>query len=207
MSKQVRGIILEGQSCSGKTSIFNAIKRCQFAEDDAERNVIYLSEHYSQTLNWVNGELKNLSQEENLSALTDRISMLEQLNTYANSMGTHSRRSRGLFFVFERFHLNYAYCFNDINSDKYLKLERRLFDLNVQVVLCTVSSANAEQRLKHRATYTNEIVTKENIMKYIESQQRFIDIASKSSLPTTILNTDSMDWDSYAKRLLDNMKS
>lgn len=28
MPKQIRGIIPEGQSCSGKTSLFNAIKRC-----------------------------------------------------------------------------------------------------------------------------------------------------------------------------------
>jgi hypothetical protein len=35
MSKQIRGIILEGQSCSGKTSIFNAIKRCHPLETDA----------------------------------------------------------------------------------------------------------------------------------------------------------------------------
>lgn len=205
MSKQIRGIILEGQSCSGKTSIFNAIKHCQFTEVDAERNVIYLSEHYSQTLNWVNGELRNLSQEENLSILSNRILMLEQLNNYANSMGEHSRRSRGLFFVYERFHLNYACCFNDIASDKYLTLEHRLHELNAQVVLCVISSANVEERLNHRATYANEIITNENIMNYIENQQRFIDAANKSSLPTMILNTDSMDWGGYAKRILDYM--
>lgn len=51
MSKQIRGIILEGQSCSGKTSIFNAIKQFHALENDAERNVIYLAEHYSQSLN------------------------------------------------------------------------------------------------------------------------------------------------------------
>jgi len=60
MSKQIRGIILEGQSCSGKTSIFNAIKRYHLLEDDGERNVIYLAEHYSQTLNCVNGKFKGI---------------------------------------------------------------------------------------------------------------------------------------------------
>lgn len=43
MSKQIRGIILEGQSCSGKTSIFNEIKHCHPLENDAERNEIYLA--------------------------------------------------------------------------------------------------------------------------------------------------------------------
>lgn len=71
MSNQIRGIILEGQSCSGKTSIFNEIKNCHSSEIDAERNVIYLAEHYSQTLNYVNGELKNLSQEDCFLFLRD----------------------------------------------------------------------------------------------------------------------------------------
>jgi len=206
MSKQIRGIILEGQSCSGKTSIFNAIKLCHLSEVDTERNVIYLSEHYSQTLNWVNGELKNLNQEENLRVLLDRISMLEQLNNYANSMGEHSRRSRGLFFVFERFHLNYDCCFNDTTSDEYIKLEQILSELNAQVVLCTISPENTTQRLMHRATYTNEVVTQEDITKYIENQQRFVDFANKSTVPTIIINTDDLNWDGYARMILDKIR-
>lgn len=206
MSKQIRGIILEGQSCSGKTSIFNAIKCYHPLEADAERNVIYLAEHYSQTLNWVNGELQRLSQEENLRALSDRISMLEQLNNYANSMGEHSRRSRGLFYVYERFHLNYAHCFNDITSDDYIKLEQRLLHLNAQVILCTISPENTTQRLMYRATHTNEIVTQEDIAKYIESQQRFVNLASKSTVPTMILNTDDLNWDRYARMILDKIR-
>jgi excinuclease UvrABC helicase subunit UvrB len=203
MSKQIRGIILEGQSCSGKTSIFNALKHCHPSEDDAERNVIYLSEHYSQTLNWVNGKLQNLNQEENLRVLSDRILMIEQLNNYANSMGEHSRRSRGLFFVFERFHLNYAFSHNDTTSKEYVELQQRLLGLNTQVVLCTISPQNVEQRLTHRATYTNEMVTQEGIMKYIENQQRFVDVANKSIVPTMIINTDDLNWDGYAKMILE----
>ncbi len=205
MSKQIRGIILEGQSCSGKTSIFNAIKRCHLLEDDGERNVIYLAEHYSQTLNCVNGELQMLSQEENLRVLSDRISMLEQLNNYANSMGEHHRWSRGLFFVFERFHLNYAYSFNDITSTGYLKLEQRLINLNAQVVLCTISHENTEQRLIHRSTYTNEVVTQEGITKYIENQRHFVELAKKSTVPTMIINTDDLNWDGYARMILNKI--
>lgn len=206
MPKQIRGIILEGQSCSGKTSIFNAIKRNHPLEAEAERNVIYLAEHYSQTLNWVNGEFKNLSQEENLRVLSDRISMLEELNNYANAMGESSRRSRGLFFVFERFHLNYACCFNDNNSDEYIKLEQRLSNLNAQVVLCTISPQNTKQRLMHRASYTHEIVTQEDIMKYVENQQRFVDFAYKSTVPTMIINTDDLNWDGYARMILEKIR-
>ncbi len=206
MPKQIRGIILEGQSCSGKTSVFNAIKRYHPLETDSERNVIYLAEHYSQTLNYVNGELRALSREDNLRVLSDRISMLEQLNDYANSMGEHSRRSRGLFFVFERFHLNYACAFDDNTSDEYTKLEKRLSKLNAQVVLLTISPQITKQRLMHRAAYTNQAVTRTEIEKYIENQQHFIAFANQSTLPTMILNTDTLNWDDYAKVILDKTR-
>lgn len=205
MSKQIRGIILEGQSCSGKTSIFSALKQIHALENDAERNVIYLAEHYSQNLNWVNGEFQRLNQDENLKVLSDRISMLEQLNNYANSMGEHSRRSRGLFFLFERFHLNYAFCFNDITSNEYLKLEKRLLNLNALSVLCTISPENTVQRLTHRATYTNEAVTEGGILEYIKNQQHFIDMANKSNVPTMIINTDDLNWDKHARIILDKI--
>ncbi|MDF2686233.1 MAG: hypothetical protein K0S55_1414, partial [Clostridia bacterium] len=189
MSKQICGIILEGQSCSGKTSILNAIKQYHLSEENSERNVIYLSEHYSQTLNFVNGKLQLLTRDENFKVLGDRISMLETLNNYANSMGEHSRRSRGLFYVFERFHLNYACHFNDIVSDKYKELERRLCNLNAHTFLCTISQDNVLPRLKHRETDKNKIFTEKEINEYINNQQRFIDIANKSKVKTMILNT------------------
>ena len=207
MGKQIRGIILEGQSCSGKTSIFNEIKHHHALEADAERNAIYLAEHYSQTLNCVNGEWLRLTRDENLNVLSDRISMLENLNNYANAMGEHSRRSRGLFFVYERFHLNYAHCFNDISSEEYMKLEHRLIRLNTQVILCTISPENVMQRLMHRAAYTNEEVTQEDAAKYIESQQSLIDIANKSIVPATIISTDDLSWGSHARMILNQINT
>lgn len=206
MSKQIRGIILEGQSFSGKTSVFNALKRCHYCESDSERNIIFLSEHYSKTLNWVNGEFKNLSREENLKVLADRIAMLEQLNAYANAMGVHSRRSRGLFFVFERFHLNYAFSHNDMESEEYVQIENRLRSINARPVLLTISPSQVETRLRHRAQYSGEEVTGESIEKYIRQQERFREIAGKSSLATRVINTDSMDWDAIAKDLLKCME-
>lgn len=65
-----RGIILEGYSNAGKTSVLKSLKKLQ-ACDDAERSIIILSEHYSQVLHKVNGELKWLGREEHLQLLKD----------------------------------------------------------------------------------------------------------------------------------------
>ena len=55
MAEQIRGIILEGLSCSGKTSLFLALKQVQAERKNGERNTIFLSEQYSQNLNLMNG--------------------------------------------------------------------------------------------------------------------------------------------------------
>lgn len=207
MAEQIRGIILEGQSCSGKTSIFNALKRLHTAQPNAERNVIFLSEHYSQNLNWVHGQMQCLTREENLQVLSNRVGMLEQLSSYADGMGVHSRRSRGLFFMFERFHLNFAYSFPDKDDVEYQALEARLRALHPLTVLCTVSPDKMRSRLAHRATLTGESVTDAAVQEYIRNQEHFIEAAERSALPTLILCTDSMDWDGFARQLLDRIES
>jgi hypothetical protein len=46
----IRGVILEGHSNAGKTSLLRALKRYQANDDGAESSVVVLGEHYSQVL-------------------------------------------------------------------------------------------------------------------------------------------------------------
>ena len=206
MGEQIWGFILEGQSCSGKTSLMEAIRARHRRERDGERNTIFLSEQYSQTLNRVHGELRSLSQEENLQVLCRRAAMLEDLSRYADEMGKHSRRSRGLFFVFERFHLNYAYSFPEGLGEEYRLLENRLLALHAQTVLCAVSPEKVPSRLARRASLTGESATPERVGEYIENQKRFVKAAKASRTPVSILNTDEMRWEDYAAGLYDRFR-
>ncbi|UZM98621.1 hypothetical protein OL548_29460 [Lysinibacillus sp. MHQ-1] len=100
-----RGVILEGYSNAGKKSVLKALKQFH-ASDDAERSVIVLSEHYSQVLHKVNGELKSFSLEEHLQVLRERVTMLKMLNNWSREIG-QTQRSKGLFFILERFHFSH----------------------------------------------------------------------------------------------------
>ncbi len=194
MAEQIRGIIIEGLSCSGKTSLFKALKTQHSLLNSSERNTIFLSESYSQNLNLVNGKYTALSYEENLHVLHERLTMLEALNGYANSMGMHSRRARGLFYIFERFHLNFASCFDCIGNPEYTAVESRLLELNALTVLCYISDSKIEERLIHRASFIGDTITENTISEYKHRQARLIEIANTSHVPTLLLNTDSMDW-------------
>ena len=123
--------------------------------------------------------------------------MLEDLSGYADSMGDHSRRSRGLFFVFERFHLNCAYARPGKNENclltaDYRELENRLISLNA--------------RLSHRARYTGKKITEAVVENYLQNQKRMIRLAESSRLPCTILDTSGMKWDFYAGELFSQLE-
>lgn len=87
----IRGIVLEGYSHAGKTSVLKALKRLHAVDESSERSIIVLSEHYSQILNNVHGEYKSLNRDEHLNLLKERISMLKKLNDWAKIF-----RSRGI---------------------------------------------------------------------------------------------------------------
>lgn len=201
---QFRGIILEGDSNAGKTSVLKSLKQLQ-ACDDAERSVIVLSEHYSQILHKVNGELKWLSREEHLQLLKERVMMLKKLNNWAREIGQSSQCSKGLFFILERFHLNHRVAFSHSISDEIKQLEDELFGMGARCTLLTVSPNNIMQRISSRNP--NEWVGKtEKEMKMtcdlvLEQQQEYRIQAENSIIPTIEINTDNKDWESYAKQI------
>ena len=199
-----RGKILEGYSNAGKTSVLKSLKKLQ-ACDDAERSIIVLSEHYSQVLHKVNDELKWLSREEHLQLLKSRVMMLKKLNNWAIEIGQSSQRSKGLYFILERFHLNHRVAFSHYISDEIKELEAKLFEIGAKCALLTVSSNNIERRISSRNP--NEWIgkTEEEIKKacdlLLEQQQEYRRQAKNSIIPTIEINTDNKDWESYAKQI------
>ncbi|MGG4501661.1 hypothetical protein [Paenibacillus polymyxa] len=71
----IKGVILEGFSNAGKTSVLRGIKQYQSQDESAERSVVILGEHYTQILNNKHGKYLSLSQEEHLILLKERTKM------------------------------------------------------------------------------------------------------------------------------------
>lgn len=53
--------------------------------------------------------------------------------------------------------------------------------------------------------YYSNMVLKEGITKYIENQRHFVELAKKSTVPTMIINTDDLNWDGYARMILNKI--
>ncbi|WP_010280866.1 AAA family ATPase [Bacillus timonensis] len=202
---QFRGIILEGYSNAGKTSVLKSLKKLQANDDYAERSVVILSEHYSQVVHRANGELRTLQHKEHLQLLKDRVLMLKKLSDWARELG-QLERSKGIFFILERFHLNHRVAFTDSLMGEIEQIETEMFAMGARCALLTISPENAEKRLKSRDTDTWAEKTAEEIKVacelLINTQQELRRQANASIIPTIEINTDKKDWDSYAKQIL-----
>ncbi len=203
-----RGIMLEGVSCSGKTSTMYALKRLFATDLTLERNIIMLGEHYSQVLNSVNGELRNHEYSEHTEMLFKRVEMLEQLHEWACYLGGYNRTSRGLYTVFERGLLNHTAFYKDYKSPQIKELERRFAKLGIKEILLVVSDGLIEERVRLRSEQLkeqrSEAYFRELAENHKKQQNSMLASAEKMSLPCRIICTDSMEWDKYARMIICN---
>lgn len=204
----IQGVIVEGLSTAGKTSVLSALKKIHSQTPNVERTMIAVSEHYSQILHSDHGVLRSLEQDEHIRLLKRHVDYLEQLHDWIDSLG-HTKPSNGVFFIFERFHLNHRAEFED--STEIATLEQRLLKINARCVLLTLSpdvveSRFIESRGEDWKSYVmqNYSSTNEACAKFLGDQEKLRNCANQSLIPTLEINTDNADWDSYVKQILDN---
>jgi hypothetical protein len=202
----IRGVIIEGMSTAGKSSIFSAIKRIHSQTHNDEKTIIAISEHYSQVLHSYKGILRAMDKDEHIRLLDSHVNYLEQQYNWMESLG-HKKPSNGVFFLLERFHLNHRAAF--INSPEIEFLEKRLSRLNAHCVLLTLSQKAVEPRfIESRSEAWKSYVMKNHstvmdaCQKFLKDQENLRICAKQSHIPTQEINTDEADWDSYAKQIL-----
>jgi thymidylate kinase len=202
----IRGVILEGYSNAGKTSVLRAIKQYQSQDESAERSVVVLGEHYSQILNNNHGKNVSLSRDEHLNLLKERVEMLKKLNDWAIHLGPASRRSRGLFFVLERFHLNHRVAFPEYDDTEIIDIEKQLIELGAKCILLTISDEVVEERIKSRNP--GEWLNKSEsdigraCKELIGTQNKLRYNVTRSIVPTLEINTDNKEWNEYARLIM-----
>jgi len=202
----IRGVIFEGLSQAGKTSTVNELRKLHVQDFESERNIIVLGEHYSQILNKINGNLVRLTREEHLNLLDERVAMLEQIYSWTLKLGPASRRARGIFFIFERFHLNHRLGFENEDLSRIENIEERLGKLGAKTILLTISADVLRTRIQSRELDKWVNSSENDINKACEdfllSQERLRKHSVNSKIQTIEINTDERCWNTYAKKIL-----
>jgi len=200
----IRGVIIEGLSTAGKTSVFSALKRLHSQTNNGEKTIIAISEHYSQVLHSYQGVLRTMDKDEHIQLLSHHVDYLEQQYNWINSFG-NTKPSNGIFYLLERFHINHRAAFP--NSEEIGVLEKRLSRLNSHCVLLTLSHAVKPRYIESRGdawksyVMENHSTETEACQKFLENQEKLRTCAKQSLIPTLEINTDEADWDYYAKQI------
>ena len=197
-----RGVMLEGVSCAGKTSTMYAIKRLFASDLNLERNIVMLGEHYTQPLNFINGELKNHDKNEHIEMFLQRASMIEQLYQWACSLGDFRRASRGLYTVFERGLINHIACYKDYDDPRIIELGYRFKALGFEEIALIISNDNIDNRYRLRAEQMHVNYSGSEYKSQAEQaksmQAGMFEAMTKTSIPFRVVCTDTMSWDEYA---------
>ena len=200
--------MLEGISCAGKTSTMYAIKRLFATDLNLERNIIMLGEHYTQVLNSINGELKNHEHIEHTEMLFKRVEMIEQLYEWACHLGDFRRSSRGLYTVLERGLINHTAYYEDYDTKQIKELVRRFKALEVEAIVLIISDEHLEKRIRQRDELMKISNTssfyREQAEKAKKYQDNMLSATNKTNLPFRIICTDAMDWDEYARVIVNS---
>ncbi|MDQ0874360.1 hypothetical protein QFZ77_003019 [Paenibacillus sp. V4I3] len=202
----IRGVIIEGLSTTGKSSVFSALKRLHSQTHNSEKTIIAISEHYSQILHSYQGVLRAMDKDEHIQLLNRHVDYFDQQYNWIDSLG-HTKPSNGVFYLLERFHINHRAAF--ITSAEIEMLENRLLRLNSHCVLLTLSEDAVKPRyIESRGDAWKSYVMKnhssetEACQKFLEDQEKLRMHAKQSQIPTLEINTDEADWDCYAKQIL-----
>lgn len=177
-------IIFEGIPTSGKTSTINAFKsilQCSY-------EIIYEDETLMKILD-----------------NKDETVALNHLESYKNKIENLDVD----LLIIDRFHYTHIFRSNS-NYEIFGELESWLTQFNAKVIVMKMSFNEIMNRinlsLTHRDESWGDYVSKkgnpDEIKQYYFNQQsKLFEICSGSKLDNYMINTDSRDWDNYAKKI------
>lgn len=211
MNWNVSGLIIEGISGTGKTSVLKSLlKHREFLDKPFISSVVF-SEHQTQRVLEYKEKTKGLKPADNIGLLTGIVETLELFN---NRLGQTDflKRKRGnhkLVYLLERFHLTHIYHYDHMGWEMVKGIDKRLNKLNAKMCVLKVKNEIIEDRIitnrkKGWVDYLKRYgKTKEEIVKYyIERQEEVLVMSELSSLPTIVIDTTNSKVEDVVNKII-----
>jgi len=196
-----RGLVIEGASSTGKSTLLNELLRCDAYLDRGYSSSLVLSEHHTQRVLEPVQAKRALRVEDNVELLEDLLTWIERRAKRAceHDWEARERTNHRLAFVLERFHFTHVFHYDHVTWDHVVHIDQRLHELNTVLVVLTSSRAHMRERLNKRGPQWHQYMsslgqTTENILDHYELQQQMLlEFVAKSSLPNLIFDTSNAD--------------
>lgn len=193
-----QGIILEGISGTGKTSVFESLAKHEKIQLIPAKSKLILSEHHTQRILELEEQQGILTPQHHIELLDQLVAFMEQLNHRTTHRGWHSDhlQEQDLFFLFERFHLTHVFRFPSMNWSQVVAIDHRLKSLGTFLCLLTVNAETLEKRLFSRRNkcwlnYLKQYgASPSEIVDTLLNRQKVAqELTALSSLPTLVIDT------------------
>lgn len=193
-----QGIILEGISGTGKTSVFEALANHKKMQSIPAKSRLILSEHHTQRILELEEQKGILTPQHHTELLDQLVAFIEHLNLRTSHRGWQSDhlQEQDLFFLFERFHLTHVFRFPYMNWSQVVAIDHRLKSLGAVLCLLTVNAETLEKRLfsRRHECWLNYLKqygdSPSDIVNTLINRQKVAqELAALSSLPTLAIDT------------------
>ncbi len=143
------GLILEGVSGSGKTTILEALLRSERYLGRGHLSSLVLTEHQTQRVLEPKQRTKGLSVEDNVALLRRHVGTISALEAGLRGTGWSDRNRvrHRVCYVLERFHLTHVCHYPHVGWDDVEDLDRTLARLGCKLCLLTADRSVLEGRV------------------------------------------------------------
>lgn len=215
----MRGIILDGVSASGKSSILNLVQQ-RIVKEYPSSTKLFISEHYTQRMLEHKLEAKALSVDHVEQHIDKIISNLNQYQEMLDkSKFANNPSGAEAFVTIERFLLTFLATqgagLSDYSKHKVQKQLEKLGDLNISQYLLILSESSLKEHiartLTHRndkwAEYVNSKGGVDGLVKYsLEWQESFVSLADtfKDVITTKTIEINDWNYEKIADKLFED---
>ncbi len=207
----LNGLILEGISGSGKTSVLKRLLAHDAWITKPFTSSLVLSEHHTQRVLEAKERNEGLHVNDHLMLLANILDFVEQIHKHAGQMDWAERQKHNhkLPYLLERFHFTHVYHYPYMTWNKVDTIEHRLLNLNAKVCVLTIDKVAIEQRIfgdrnKQWASYLQRYgSTKKRIINHFTTQQQqLFRLCELTRLPILVIDTSTQTINEIVEKIL-----
>lgn len=198
----VSGLILEGIAGTGKTTTLNSLLRSSFWNDKPFLSSQILSEHHTLRVLEKLNTTKKLKTADCVGLLDLHVRHIENIqgNLQQTDWLKRERTNQKFAYIFERFHLSHLYHFDQISWRNVSSIDQRLLKLNAHLCLFIIHPDDIQERIIEDyekagwGDYLQSLGRNSSEIKahFVRKQDELLVLASKSKLPTKIIDSSGV---------------
>ncbi len=207
----VSGLILEGVSGSGKTTVLETLLRSERYLGRGHLSSLVLTEHQTQRVLEPKQKTEGLSVEDNVTLLRRHVETVVALEAglRRTDWADRGRVRHRVCYVLERFHLTHVCHYPNVGWGDVEMLDRTLARLGCKLCLLTADRSVLQERVtdgrgepEWRTHLSSFGADRHEISDhYAAQQEKFLELSQASSIPSIVVDTSKTQGPEAAEKV------